>query len=154
MDSRKSSSECLLPVSTPDTSTCSHSTGTLSALKIVLTDSETSAPIPSPIANVFSAYFLLYLCLGVSAEPRTWNQCDGILAAKLGWFEYIGIDSRRIGWMEELASGTTSRTGVCGHRAAIEGFAGHCDRALRSRACVDEMGQLQPLHSGILCVFT
>lgn len=48
MDSRKSSSECLSPVSTPVASICSHSIGTLSALKIVLTDSATSAPIPSP----------------------------------------------------------------------------------------------------------
>lgn len=47
-DSLKSSSECLFPVSTPLTSTCSHSIGTLSALKMVLTDSATSAPIPSP----------------------------------------------------------------------------------------------------------
>lgn len=36
------------PLSTPDTSTCSQSMGTLSALKIVLTLSATSAPIPSP----------------------------------------------------------------------------------------------------------
>lgn len=48
IDSLKSSSECLFPVSTPLTSTCSHSMGTLSALKIVFTDSATSAPIPSP----------------------------------------------------------------------------------------------------------
>ena len=48
MDSRKSSSECLSPVSTPETSTCSHSMGTLSALKTVFTDSVISAPIPSP----------------------------------------------------------------------------------------------------------
>ncbi|GJC99132.1 hypothetical protein ColKHC_07958 [Colletotrichum higginsianum] len=32
----------------PETSTCSHSMGTLSALKMVLTLSATSAPIPSP----------------------------------------------------------------------------------------------------------
>lgn len=48
MDSWNSSSECLSPVSTPETSTCSHSIGTLSALNTVLTDSATSAPIPSP----------------------------------------------------------------------------------------------------------
>jgi hypothetical protein len=48
IDSRRSSSELMPPVSTPETLTCSHSTGTLSALKISLTDSETSAPIPSP----------------------------------------------------------------------------------------------------------
>lgn len=48
MDSRKSSSACLSPVSMPETSICSHSTGTLSALKISRTDSETSAPMPSP----------------------------------------------------------------------------------------------------------
>ena len=49
IDSRNSSSECLSPESTPETSICSHSIGTLSALKMVLTDSATSAPIPSPI---------------------------------------------------------------------------------------------------------
>lgn len=49
MDSLKRSSECLFPESTPLTSTCSHSMGTLSALKMVLTDSATSTPIPSPI---------------------------------------------------------------------------------------------------------
>lgn len=48
IDSRNSSSECLFPVSTPDTSICSHSMGTFSALKMVLTDSATSAPMPSP----------------------------------------------------------------------------------------------------------
>lgn len=48
IDSRKSSSECLSPDSTPVTSTCSHSIGTLSALNTVFTDSATSAPIPSP----------------------------------------------------------------------------------------------------------
>ena len=52
IDSRNSSSECLSPDSTPETSTCSHSTGTLSALKMVLTDSATSAPIPSPESHI------------------------------------------------------------------------------------------------------
>jgi hypothetical protein len=49
-----------LPDSKPETSTCSHSTGTLSALKIVLTDSATSAPIPSPGIRV-TVYFPPYL---------------------------------------------------------------------------------------------
>lgn len=48
MASLNSSSACLSPVSIPDTSICSHSIGTLSALKIDLTASETSAPTPSP----------------------------------------------------------------------------------------------------------
>jgi hypothetical protein len=48
IDSRNKSSECLSPVSTPVTSICSHSTGTLSALNTVLTELATSAPIPSP----------------------------------------------------------------------------------------------------------
>src|SRR2546423_7985879 len=56
IDSWKSSSECLSPVSTPLTSTCSNSTGTLSALKIVLTVSATSAPMPSPGIRV-TVYF-------------------------------------------------------------------------------------------------
>src|SRR5271155_6088029 len=60
IDSWKSSSECLSPVSTPLTSTCSQLTGTLSALKIVLTDSATSAPIPSPGMRV-TVYFPPYL---------------------------------------------------------------------------------------------
>lgn len=48
IDSLNSSSVCLSPDSMPETSICSHSTGTLSALNIVFTISDTSAPIPSP----------------------------------------------------------------------------------------------------------
>ena len=46
-DSRKAAS--VRPASSiPETATCSHSMGTLSALKTVLTLSVTSPPIPSP----------------------------------------------------------------------------------------------------------
>ena len=57
IDSRNNSSECLFPESTPETSTCSHSIGTLSALKMVLTDSATSAPMPSPISQAQHVLF-------------------------------------------------------------------------------------------------
>lgn len=53
IDSRNSSSECLSPDSTPVTSICSHWMGTLSALNTVLTDSATSAPIPSPRSLIY-----------------------------------------------------------------------------------------------------
>jgi len=79
IDSRKSSSECLVPDSTPETSTCSHSTGTLSDLKIVFTDSATSAPIPSPGIRVtvyFPPYFvgLKMSDWTVAKVRRLWRQ--------------------------------------------------------------------------------
>jgi hypothetical protein len=46
--------------SRPETSICSHSMGTLSALKMVLTLSATSAPIPSPGIRV-TVYLPPYL---------------------------------------------------------------------------------------------
>ena len=69
MDSLKSSSECLSPESTPLTSTCSHSIGTLSALKTVLTDSATSAPMPSPGMSV-AVYLPPYLVGLKMSEDR------------------------------------------------------------------------------------
>jgi len=43
-----------LPSSIPETSICSNSIGTLSCLKTILTASEISAPIPSPILHHIS----------------------------------------------------------------------------------------------------
>lgn len=77
IDSLKSSSECLLPVSTPLTSTCSHSMGTLSALKMVLTDSATSAPIPSPVGRSRKALVGLKVEKGEGRHQRQFG-CDPI----------------------------------------------------------------------------
>ena len=71
IDSLNNSSECLSPVSTPLTSTCSHSIGTLSALKIVFTDSATSAPIPSPIhASIASVTWSTVLYISGRAQAQ------------------------------------------------------------------------------------
>ena len=61
-DSRKAASARALPPasSMPETAICSHSMGTLSALKIVFTDSATSAPMPSPGMRV-TVYLPPYL---------------------------------------------------------------------------------------------
>ena len=69
MDSRNNSSEFLSPDSTPVTSICSHSIGTLSALNTVLTDSATSAPIPSPSQRVISVYLYCRTCLYPTCVP-------------------------------------------------------------------------------------
>lgn len=107
MDSRNSSSECLLPVSTPVTSTCSHSMGTLSALKMVLTASATSAPIPSPVAH----HVRNPLVVESSGAHRTGNQSDGVLPAILGRLEDIGRKSG-VGWLGQYRSRYTVRSSV------------------------------------------
>lgn len=85
--SRKSSSVCLSPLSTPDTSSCSHSTGTLSALKISRTDSDTSAPIPSP--NWYSASAVL---IGNVYNKRTRNQSNCVFTTELARLENVRRD--------------------------------------------------------------
>src|SRR5947207_7834981 len=86
IDSRNSSSECLSPVSMPETLTCSHSMGTLSALKISLTDSETSAPMPSPGMSV--TVYLPPNLVGLKmsdctvAIDRAGSECNWVQRAK------------------------------------------------------------------------
>ena len=93
MDSRNSSSECLSPVLTPDTSICSHSMGTFSALKTVLTDSATSAPMPSPdvVVSVQEQTSELNKAQIMEEAFRTGNKGYRVFPAKLGWFEDVGL---------------------------------------------------------------
>lgn len=85
IDWSNSSSACLSPDSTPVTSICSHSIGTLSALKIVLTASATSAPIPSPIQ-----FCQIPLSL-ITIKLHTWNEGNCVFSTILGWLEDIGL---------------------------------------------------------------
>ena len=81
IDSRNSSSECLSPDSTPVTSICSHSMGTLSALNIVFTDSATSAPIPSPSVRQSALEVQSIIVLVVFRVRLTRNQGRGIFTS-------------------------------------------------------------------------
>ena len=94
IDYLNSSSVCFPPVSTPVTSTCSHSIGTLSALKISLTDSETSAPTPSP-----SILIRIFAPLIVVSRGRTWDKGDSVLAAELGRSEKVAADGSGHGYI-------------------------------------------------------
>lgn len=87
IDSWNNSSECLSPVSTPVTSTCSHSIGTLSALKIVLTDSATSAPIPSP-----KKVFVNIRAILPSSQVPTRDQGNCVFSSILCGLEDVGLN--------------------------------------------------------------
>jgi hypothetical protein len=134
MDSRKSSSECLLPVSTPDTSTCSHSMGRFSALKISLTDSDTSAPIPSPAMRVKQSG----LDREESLSSPTWDQRHRVLAAELG--RLLFGEMCRHSWLgvrifiPRLLQGNE---GWYILRVAMDGRAAHRE-APRRRACTEK----------------
>lgn len=108
IDSRNSSSECLSPVSTPDTSTCSHSMGTLSALKTVLTDSATSAPIPSPgiRVTVYLPPYLVGLKISFLQIPESAFPLNHTTSTALLWGRTYGLDGckgsrRRRGGMQQ-----------------------------------------------------
>lgn len=94
IDSLKSSSECLLPVSIPETSTCSHSTGTLSALKISLTDSDTSAPTPSPVSYLGTASYFSVWCLIVPGMRVTVYFPPNFVGLKMSWPTVVAIAVR------------------------------------------------------------
>ena len=126
IDSLNRSSECLSPESTPVTSICSQSIGTLSALKMVLTDSATSVPMPSPGIRVVvyfppnfvglkisdwtvaSAWMVAYashsefdMVFRAGVERHLWSERGPLaMASKFSWLAQCTDKAREIseGW--------------------------------------------------------
>lgn len=70
---------------------------------MVLTDSETSAPIPSP-NRAYLSLVPFFISCGIPFAAPTWNQSDSVFAAKLGRLEDVRAHAGRVCYIIPLAT--------------------------------------------------